>query len=84
MSAKKAETMDTYEMADGSLVSGEYRFVGDPDFFTDYDEFYEPVKVLHKVWRLVSSEELMLGPDPWHDDDDEEDEQPVRSGGVLS
>lgn len=62
----------TYQMADGSLVYGEYEFVTGLEFFEERDD---EIRLIKRTYRLISEEEVVL-PDPIGelvgDDDDDE------------
>ena len=55
-----------YEMADGSMVFGEYQWVTDLDFFDDREE---EVRLIKRTYQLVSEEEVVL-PDPYPIEDE--------------
>lgn len=59
--ARRAEPWTTYKIADGSLVWGEYEWVGELQFFEEVDE---PVTLLKETWVCVSREQIVVGPKP--------------------
>lgn len=54
----------TYEMADGSLVCGEYAFVTELEFFDDNPE---PTELVKAVWVLRSVEPYVVLPPGWEE-----------------
>ena len=51
------KTMTTFRRADGELIWGEYRFVGEEEFF---DNDFPHTEVVKETWVLRSSEEMRL------------------------
>lgn len=79
LTADEAHTMTTYRMADGDLVSGEFGWVANTEYFEDTEE---PVELIKEVWVLQVAEDLTIFPTHWvtdhawigienHPDDDE-------------
>lgn len=70
-----AERMTTYKRADGELISGEYGWVGDIEYFDD-DEHYTPVEIVEEVWERTASRTFWRFPPLYTceaDDDCDED-----------
>lgn len=59
MVVSEPEEMTTYHRADGELISGEFSFVTELEWF-DYDE--EPTELVEEVWTLKSSRPITVGP----------------------
>jgi hypothetical protein len=59
--APQSDDFTVYEMADGSLIWGEYQFATDLDGFEERDE---EVRLIKRTYRLISEEEIVL-PDPY-------------------
>ena len=65
--ALAAETMTTYEMANGDDIYGEYRFVCELEYLEGSDE---PTDIIKKVWRLESEEAITVTPAGWPEPED--------------
>ena len=59
----------TYEMADGSMIWDEYKFVTELEFFEDRSD---EIRLIKKTYRLISAEEVVL-PDPYPIGNDADD-----------
>lgn len=58
--------MTTYRNADGSLIDGEFGWVGELDFWDEAD-LDEPTEVVKQVWICQSTETIRLLPTGWCD-----------------
>ena len=72
----QGKTFVTYEMADGSLIYGEFSTVTDLEFFDDRDE---EVRLVKNTYLHLSSDDLVLeDPNPIEDDEDEDEPEEVE------
>jgi hypothetical protein len=68
--AEVGDAAETWKMADGSEVCGEYGWTTSTDCFDDRDE---EVKLIRQRWLLIEEEEEVL-PSPYTDDEPEDDD----------
>lgn len=69
---REGRKWETFRMADGTQVMGEYAWVGDVEFFEDMEyDADEPFDVIKETWKLLDTETLHFAErEPDEDDDD--------------
>lgn len=80
-------TFDTFKMANGEPVLGEYEFVTGTDGW--FDDIDEPVELLHEVWVRVAVQNYTIYPTDWDErnaevEDAQEAARSERSSSDLS